>query len=187
MKRPNASIKGILDLIDAELLADGTPVNAVNAQGTLTVDTQPTATDTMVIGDKTYTFVADGSEANDGDISVGTDLATAQANIVDAINGDDAINTASEYVTAGAFGTNVSTLTAITAGVSGNTIETTETFTAVTNIFDANTLGTETAGVDGTVGEFRDSYLDSSYLYVAIADNTISGANWRRIDLGSEY
>ena len=71
-----------------------TPVNAVQAQGKLTIDTQPIADVTITIGSKLYTFVADGTEAVEGDISVGTDLATAQANVVGAINGTDSINTA---------------------------------------------------------------------------------------------
>ena len=46
----------------------------------------------------------------------------------------------------------------------------------------------ETAsGVDGTEGKKQETYLDNSYLYVAIADNTIADKNWRRISLGSVY
>jgi hypothetical protein len=42
-------------------------------------------------------------------------------------------------------------------------------------------------GVDGTVGEANTVLMDASYLYVTIAENTIAGKNWRRIDLGSVY
>lgn len=42
-------------------------------------------------------------------------------------------------------------------------------------------------GVDGTVGAKGDVKEDTSYLYVAIAANTIADANWRRIALGSAY
>lgn len=48
---------------------------------------------------------------------------------------------------------------------------------------DTNLAG----GVDGTVGLAKQLLADSTYLYVAIAANTIAGANWRRIALGSAY
>lgn len=221
------------------------------SSGTLTVDIQPTAGDTMTIGDVVYSFVPDGTANADGEISVGTDLATAQANIVAAINGTDSVNTKNPYVSAGAFTVNASTMTALIGGVAGDTIATTETFTAVTNVFSAATLGggadctaanaitalvaavtgsdtqgvgaadgagdtvdftadiagvignaittvegmangafsaaTLENGVDGTVGVMTDIYIDSSYLYRCIADNTTADNNWRRISLGAAY
>jgi hypothetical protein len=42
-------------------------------------------------------------------------------------------------------------------------------------------------GVDGTVALEGDMYRDASYLYVAVADNTVADGNWRRISLGSAY
>lgn len=42
-------------------------------------------------------------------------------------------------------------------------------------------------GVDGTIGQAGDTYVDASFLYVASADNTISDNNWRRIALGNAY
>lgn len=96
--------------------------------------------DTMTIGTKTYTFVPTADFENDGEIPVGTLVATTQASIVDAINGDDTINTAHTLVTAGAFAVNVSTITAIIAGTSGDTIATTETFATGTNTFGGAVL-----------------------------------------------
>lgn len=52
-----------------------------------TMDTQPTANDTIRIAGVTWTFVASGTAANPGEISRGANLAAAQANLVDAING----------------------------------------------------------------------------------------------------
>jgi hypothetical protein len=118
------------------------------AQGTLTIDTQPTALNTMTIGTRTYVFVANGTANAEGEISVGTDLATAQAAIVAAINGTDSVNTANSLVTAAAFSGNNCVLTAKIEGTVGNSIVTTENFTAGTNVFDAATLGTTTAGTD---------------------------------------
>lgn len=132
---------------------------ATASQGTLTVDTQPTAGDTMTIGSKTYTFVPHGTANADGEVDIGTDLATAQANIVAAINGSDGYNVAHTLVSAAAFGSNDSVITALIAGVAGDLIATTETFTAVTNIFDAGTLGTTTAGVDCTKGDAKTALI----------------------------
>lgn len=226
------------------------------SKGTLTVDTTPTAGDTMTVGTKTYTFRSNGTTPlADGDIELGTGetaLADTQAAIVAAINGTDGVNDANTLAWAADFATNASVITAIIGGTSGNSIATTETFTAGTNVFDAATLGTTQAGVDatnaegataieaaidaesalftasknvgvvtvtyatkgvigndvattetmangafgaavtsggvnGTVGEQWETYSDSSYLYYAIADNTIADANWRRIALGSAY
>jgi len=161
--------------------ASAAPVNAVAAEGTLTVATQPTAGDTMVIGYKTYTFVATGTAAKDGDINIGSDLATTQANIVDAILGNDDINFPNNHVTCdAAFATNDLTLTAINAGASGNSLATTETFTSGSNLFDADTLGTTTAGA-GTLADKAGTMVVVGYvLYVCVADG-----EWRQVALSA--
>jgi hypothetical protein len=74
---------------------------------------------------------------------------------VAAINGTDGINTPHPSVDAGNFAANACLLTALVGGVAGNATATTETFTAGTNVFDAATLGTTTAGVDCTKGDAR--------------------------------
>lgn len=223
--------------------------------GSLTVDTQPTSGDTMTIGGKVYIFVPVGTDTADGEISIGADLTEAQANIVAAINGEDGLNVANSVVSASIFNgdTDVSTITALVGGVAGDSIRTTGTFTTVTNIFGAATLGggadctaanaitalvaaitnldtqgvgaadgegntlvltadvkgaagndiaigvamtygsfTEDAdvlsgGVDGTIANRGDIKLDDTYVYIAIDDNTIADANWRRVDLGNAY
>jgi hypothetical protein len=223
--------------------------------GSLTVDTQPTSGDTMTIGGKTYIFVPVGTDTADGEISIGADLAEAQANIVAAINGEDDINIANPVVSASIFNTNtdVSTITALVGGVAGDSIVTTETFTAGTNAFGAAALAggadctaanaitalvaaitnldtqgvgasdeagdtlvltadvkgaagndiaigvvmtngsfTEDAealsgGVDGTVANAGDIMFDDTYVYIAVDDNTIADANWRRIAVGAAY
>lgn len=170
-----------------EINKAGTPVNAVASQGTLTMDTQPTAGDTMTIGTKTYTFTADGTAAADGEIDVGADLADAKTLVPAAINGTDGINTAHTQVTAAAFVGDDMVITASTKGTAGDSIATTETFTAVTNVFDAATLGTTTAGVNGTLGKAGYIRFDATYLYHLQVDNTISDNNWRRIARGSAY
>lgn len=141
-----------------EFLADTaqsktTPTNiAVNitasttkASRVLTVDTQPTAGDTMTIGSKVFTFVPAGTANANGEISVGADLAAAKLNIVAAINGSDSVNTAHTQVSAAAFSGNNCTITALVGGTAANSIATTETFTAGTNVFAGATL---TGGAD---------------------------------------
>lgn len=224
--------------------------SATKSSNTLTIPTQPTSGDTMAIGGKEYIFVPAGTANVDGEISVGTNLATAQAHIKAAINGTDGINTPNPKVTASDFAVNVCTLTALIGGVVGDAIATTETFTAVGNVFSGATLATgadcsaanaitalvaavtasdtqgvgatdeagdvvklkadaggvagndieigETlanatfaagatklsGGVNGTVAPEGALRVDASYLYVCIAANSISGANWRRISVG---
>jgi hypothetical protein len=185
IKKQQAISNAISETIATTRTTEKTPVNAVASQGTLTVDTQPTAGDTMTIGGKVYTFTADGTAAADGEIDVGVDLAGAQANIVAAINGTDGINTAHPLVSAAAFSTNASVITALTKGAAGDDIATTETFTAATNVFDAATLGTTTAGVNGTIGLENQIVADNDYLYVAVKDNGIHDANWERVGISS--
>lgn len=115
--------------------------NAVKAFINLTVDIQPTSGDKMTIGTKVYTFVPVGTDTADGEISIGADLAEAQANIVAAINGTDGVNTPHPEVVIGAFALNVAIVTALIGGVAGNAIATTETFSAETNVFADDTLG----------------------------------------------
>lgn len=74
--------------------------------------------------------------------------ATAQANTVAAINGTDGLNSANLEATIAAFVDNDAVITARYTGTAGNSIVTTETFTSGSNVFDAGTLGTTTAGVD---------------------------------------
>ena len=162
----------------------GTAINAVNATAqTLTITTQPIVGDTMTIGAKVYTFVASGTAVADGEVSIGTSLSTAKLAIVAAINGTDTINKAHPLISASTFVVNVCTITALLAGVAGN-VAITETFDAVTNVFDAVTLA---GGIDGTIGTVGKTIIDDVYLYVCVADNTVSGKNWRRISIGSVY
>lgn len=124
--------------------------------GTLTMDTNPTATDTVTIGTTVYTWVASGATA--GEINIGVDVAASKLNLVAAINGTDGINAANTFVTAAAFAGDDMVITAIIEGTAGDLIATTETFTAGTNVFDAATLGTTVAGVDCTAAN-ADGYI----------------------------
>jgi hypothetical protein len=120
-------------------------IEGVKASGTLTVDTLPTANDTMTIGPKVYTFKA--VAAVDGEIAIAAgDLATTKTNIVAAINGSSGPNDPNPVATAAAFIGDDCVITARLPGTGGNAIVSTETFTAGTNVFDAAVLGTTVAG-----------------------------------------
>jgi len=140
------------------------------AQGTLTVDTVPTATDTMTINTTVYTFVAVGALTNPGDIEIGLNAIEAQENITAAIEGTDGVNTAHTTVNIAAWSSDAAVLEYYIHGTAGNSIVTTETFTAGTNVFDAGTLGTTQAGqnddeyrafandIDSTPWDFQQDY-----------------------------
>ena len=115
-----------------------------------------TTADTLTIGANVYTFTTslDSSDAANT-VFIGADLAAAKVNLVAAIAGaagaaDTKFSQATKVhptVTVATFSGNDMTITAITAGVAGDLIVSTETFSASGNVFDAATLGTTTAGV----------------------------------------
>jgi len=153
---------------------------------------------TVTIGTRVYTAVDELSE---------TAMTAANA-IVDQIlyGGDEATLLDNLLVTidAGATeGTNYSTGTVVNADVeSGANTNTTQIISALVAgvIGDtiaiactwANTawdavdfMGTETAGVDGTVGSKGQIEWDASYMYVCILANTTADANWERAGIAS--
>jgi hypothetical protein len=115
----------------------------VAAQGTLTLAVNPTNGDTMTIGGVTYTFVTTAGSGTTRDIEIGGTLAATKTNVEAVlVDGDH------PEVNAVAFATNDMVLTSRDKGTAGNAIVSTETFTSGSNVFDAATLGTTTAGVD---------------------------------------
>ena len=154
-----------------------TPVNAVASTSTLKVTTLPTAGETITIGDTVYTFVANGTTPlAEGDIELEANVGDTRPNIVLAINGTDGHNVLNALATAGAFSGADSTLTATTAGVSGDDI------VVDTDMEGAdNEISAFTGGINGTPGVQGAVCLDADRIYVCIDNNTISDANWRRI------
>jgi hypothetical protein len=218
---------------------------------TLTIDTQVTSGDTMTLEGKEYTFVPDGTANADGEVTIGTDLASGQAAIVEAINGTDGHNDAHPLVSCAAFGGNDAVITALIGGTAADAYESTSSFTTGSNQFSGVTFASgadcvqadavtavvvavtafdtegvgavdgagdvveltadvageagnditlaETCangaftgaateldgGVDGTVGVAGTMQVDSSYIYMALDDNTIADANWVRVGIAS--
>jgi len=151
---------------------------------------------TFQINGREYMFVNElsGDEADDivDQILYGGDEATALDNMLVAINAGATAGT--EYstgtvvnadVTAGANTNTTQVITAKIKGVSGHLITLTEDLAST--VWDAVVMGTETAGVDGTVGIANETCADATYLYHCLATNTIADANWRRVTLGSVY
>lgn len=131
-------------------------VAGVQAQGTLTIAEPVTTTDQFTIGLIQYTMITTPVAAYD--IAIGADEAASKVNIVAAINASGTPGTeyfagtlANPLVSAAAFVGDDCVLTARLAGTAGNSIVSAETgneLTHASNIFDATTLGTTTAGVD---------------------------------------
>lgn len=131
-------------------------VAGVAAQGTLTIAEPVTTTDEFTIDTTVYTMMTTPAAAYD--IAIGADEAATKVNIVAAINASGTAGT--EYfagtlihptVTATTFAGDACVLTAKTNGTAGNSIVSAESgvgFAHASNVFDAATLGTTTAGVD---------------------------------------
>lgn len=79
---------------------------------------------------------------------------------------------------------NTVVLTADVAGVDGNDII---VGAVMANGTFANAATKLAGGINGTVGTAGEIHMDSSYVYIAIDDNAVTDANWRRIDVGSAY
>lgn len=114
-------------------------INAHTAKASvlLTIDTNPTAGDTMTIDGKVFTFVPINTATADGEIDIAVALATTQTNIIDAIMGTDFYSEPHESVEAvqGGFIDDVLTISAIYGGAAGNSLLVSEVLTAETNIF----------------------------------------------------
>jgi len=121
--------------------------NNLKSTTTLSMATQPTAGDTVTIYGATWTWVADNTAANPGEIAVGADAAEAQDNLEFAINGtgtqgtgtyiDVNVNSRRAYqnaqVAIANFAANAAAVTAY------GKIGATETFTAAGNVFSTET------------------------------------------------
>lgn len=140
---------------------------STKAKGTLSIPTNPTATDTMTIGigvgSKVYTFRATADFDANGEVEILGTAALTRASIVAAINGTDAFNTAHTQVTAALGSGNDIIITAIDAGITATNVITTETFTAGGNIFDAGTLGTTVEGGTGPAVTITIAGVDDPY------------------------
>jgi hypothetical protein len=128
-------------------------LTAVAASQTLTFVANPSNNDTVTVGSKTYTYKTSLTGAAN-EVLIGGSASASLDNLIAAINGAAGAGTtygtgtiASTQVTAAAGAGDTMIVTAITAGVAGNSIATTETFTNAGNVWTAATL---TGGTDAT-------------------------------------
>lgn len=121
-------------------------ISAYTTQSTggLVIAVNPTAGDTMTIGEKEYIFVPAGTANADGEIAIGATVGDTQDAVIEAINGSDGFNVPHPLVILTAFVSDVSTVTAIIGGSVGDLIATTSSFTDASNKFNATTLGSGT-------------------------------------------
>jgi len=175
------------DVAFVPLITAQTPVNAVAASGTLTTDeTGPADGENVIIGSVTYVFkTALTTPAVPNEVLIGISAAVALDNLKSAINATAGAGTV--YGTGTVIHpvvsatTNTDTTQLVVAKTAGVNAAVTTT-TAVHLSWGAGTLA---GGVDGTVGYIKQLMIDSSYLYVAIAANTIADANWRKVTLSA--
>ena len=148
---------------------------------TLTMDTQPTDGEVIVIGSRTYTWKGTLTDV-DGNIWIGADLAAAKLNLGYAIAasggtpGTDYATsmTANTEVTIAAFGSNAAVFTAILAGVAANSLASTTNMAGGSNGFSAATLTGGTAASTAPAGSPNrklqvDVVANSTDLEVAVA------------------
>lgn len=190
-----AQVKTLLGITDGlSAYSAGTPVNAVASQGTLTVTSggnQIADGYKVTIDAKQYTFKT-ALTPTEGEILVGANDTASLLNLKNAINHTGTPDTdykcAAVHPTVTGVSSNGTTLIVASKvkGVVGNALVSTVTAAAELS-WNGTTLGTTVLGVNGTVATQWQSMVDSSYIYVAIAVNTIADTNWRRIALGSAY
>lgn len=160
----------------APLSSRGVPVDGVDgvaSQGTLTIAEALTDGDQMTIGLIQYTFL--DTTVSAFDIAIGANEAATKVNIVAAINlsGTEGVEyhagtQQNTLVAATAFATDDCVLTARATGVAGDSIDTIETgqeLTDVANVFDADTLGTTTSGVDDVDGAYENNISAGGFVY----------------------
>jgi phage tail sheath gpL-like len=158
-----------------------TPVNAVNAVGTLTFTGVVADTQLVTIGSDIYEFDTN-STITSGHIAVDVSGGVTAPEAVTALVAAITANTSSVVTAVDGTGDTV-VATAKIAGVIGNSIVTTETCT--NGSWGDTTLKT---GVDGTVTtSIGLQFEDSSYYYLTNAVNSTAGKNWLRIAKGSVY
>lgn len=126
-------------LLEADSGAEFMYVGDYYATGVLTLADVPEATDTLLVGATTYTFVASGANEA-GEINVGASVAAAVANILAALAGTDGWNTVNAAVTAEAIAADEIQVTAVEVGPDGEVDSVYTNSGAGTNDFGAATL-----------------------------------------------
>lgn len=169
---PNPNIAGLA------AIPAGTPVNAVAATLTTALagannDMVFTAKTKGVAGNSiTIRYINPGTEtATESVVTTGTGIVVTLRSV------SSVLSTAAQVKTAIEANTAANALVAI-ANSGGDTGAGAVIALAATPL---------AGGINGTIGVAKAVLADTSYLYVAIAANTVADGNWRRISLGSAF
>ena len=192
----NVKLGEIVNNVQISPIPDGTPVNAKAAEGKLVIEGDNVSQDDAVtIGDVVYTFKDEVDEPYE--VKVGNDNEASAANLVKAITEGDGegsdygTNTEEHpYVTAEAGkdddDDNEVRVTAKTKGEEGNEVvldvDADNAHWSDSGDYEEDNLA---GGVDGTEGVKWQQYVDEDYIYVAVEENTVNDANWKRVSLSS--
>lgn len=139
-------------------------VTVAQASQTLTASGNPSDTDSITIGSKTYTFQATLTDS-DGNVHIGSDAESTLANLFAAINlsddGESATGAGNDYAASmtrhpsvTAYSKDATTVVVKAPGAGANQIATTDSSTALS--WGAATM----ANGDGNLHEFIESVLD---------------------------
>lgn len=176
----------------SDTAANSYVVAVVGAEDTMTATAKEVGTEyndvlTTGSGGSTWgdTNLTGGVDAIANEVKVGSDASGSLDNLIAAVNGTAGEGTdystgtvAHTLVTAAVGDGDTITVTAKTKGTAGNSIAKAETSG---NLDWDGTGAYLTGGVDGTVaGQFA-VYVDGTYFWIAVADNTIADANWKKL------
>lgn len=156
-----------------------TPVNAVQATGTLTISGVGVDGETITIGTDIYELDTDDSYTA-GNIQVDISGGATASDVVTALVA--AITASGDGTYSGADGAGDTVdITFGTYGTTGNSTATTETMT--NGAWGAATLEN---GVNGTPGKKGQMYQDDSYLYCCITKDTgVTNHYWKRVAIST--
>jgi hypothetical protein len=154
-----------------------TPVNAVQATGTLTFSDAVSDGETVTIGTDTYEFDTDES-VTEGNILVDVSGGATASDAVTALV--SAITASGDGTYSGADGAgDTVVITYGTYGTTGNSVATTET--CANGAWGATTLE---SGVNGTPGRKGQMYHDADYIWVCqTEDMTTTNHYWEYASL----
>ncbi len=177
-------IKSSFDPMASEITSFGDPIELFNVQmlGAAPVNAKEASKD---FSDFVLTAKVKGALGNnisitlvepeeDGDLTVGLDPVDPNAIVVTLAKSTTVTTTGAELVAA--LNENADVAKLVTATGTGSSAL---SATAKTNL---------EGGVNGTYAPSKGVYfIDSSYIYFAVAPNSVSDDNWRRVSLGSAY
>lgn len=165
--------------------------NNLPFSGSLGLATNPTANDTITIKGVTFKFVANGTAANPGEISIGANIAATQPIVVNAINGTgtpgastyielattDRRTLQSAQVLAGAFSSNKTALTGFgRLSATSSLTATSDGFGTTTKTLIAGAMGAMSLGIQKEIfTEIKEEpkQFSTNYLTGTLFDATV--------------